>query len=44
MPLSAELSQSDTLQQIDLAEWLIGLWVGNDSDGDFASLRFTPMK
>jgi hypothetical protein len=22
----------------------VGLWVGNNSDGDFANLRLTPMK
>lgn len=30
------------LQQLDRG--MIGLWVGNGSDGDFANLRITPMK
>jgi hypothetical protein len=30
------------LQQLDRG--MIGLWVGNGSDGDFANLRVTPMK
>jgi hypothetical protein len=27
-----------------LARGLVGLWVGNGSDGDFSNLRITPAK
>jgi len=26
----------------DRTKWLVGLWVGNNSDGDFANLKITP--